>query len=242
MMINLPLPGRCLALTGSFETGKLPPDCFSALAGDFDGQGISFGALQWNIGQGTLQPLFRQMFEKYEILIQSIFGEQVDTLRTLADAPLSSQLAFCRSIQVKNHIIEPWQSMLKALGGTPQCWDVQTNLADKTYQTAVRLCNQLGLSSERAVALLFDVITQNGSIGSSAKKQILAEHAGSEVARMCSIAAHVANAANPKYRDDVHARKLLIATGQGTVHGIHYDLTRTFSLTLNPYWETTVAA
>jgi hypothetical protein len=54
-MTNLPLAGRSLALTGSFETGKLPPDCFSALAGDFDGQGLSFGALQWNIEQGSLQ-------------------------------------------------------------------------------------------------------------------------------------------------------------------------------------------
>ncbi len=48
---------RCLALTGSFETGTGIPDCFCGISGDFDGQGISFGVLQWNFGQGTLQPL-----------------------------------------------------------------------------------------------------------------------------------------------------------------------------------------
>ena len=29
----------------------------AGLSGDFDGQGLSFGVLQWNLGQGSLQPL-----------------------------------------------------------------------------------------------------------------------------------------------------------------------------------------
>src|SRR5690348_1225267 len=41
---------RSLALTGTFETGAQPPECFCGITGDFDGQGISFGVLQWNIG------------------------------------------------------------------------------------------------------------------------------------------------------------------------------------------------
>jgi hypothetical protein len=241
-MTNLPLAERSLALTGSFETGKLPPDCFSALAGDFDGQGISFGALQWNIGQGSLQPLFRQMFEKHASVVQNIFNQHMDKLASLTDASLPAQLVFCRSIQVKGRIQEPWQAMLTALGRTPECWAVQTNLAAKAYQSALRLCNQFGLTSERGVALMFDIITQNGSISAPVKAQILADYAPGEEPRMVSIADRVAQAANPKYRDDVHARKLLIATGQGSVHGIHYDLAGTFNLTLNPYRPTTVAA
>src|ERR1700683_3447163 len=39
-----PLSQRCLALTGSFETGKYPPDCFCGITGDFDQMGLSFGA------------------------------------------------------------------------------------------------------------------------------------------------------------------------------------------------------
>src|SRR5512133_1786109 len=45
---------RCLALTGTFETGSGPPECFAGVTGDFDGQGISWGVLQWNFGQGSL--------------------------------------------------------------------------------------------------------------------------------------------------------------------------------------------
>src|SRR5947199_28393 len=54
---------RCLALTGTFETGAQPPDCFCGVTGDFDGMGISFGVLQWNLGQNSLQPLLIEMIE-----------------------------------------------------------------------------------------------------------------------------------------------------------------------------------
>ena len=50
-IIHESLNYRCLALTGSFETGRPVPDCFAGISGDFDGQGLSFGALQWNLGQ-----------------------------------------------------------------------------------------------------------------------------------------------------------------------------------------------
>jgi hypothetical protein len=36
---------QCPALTGSFETDSPLPECFAGLSGDFDGQGISFGAV-----------------------------------------------------------------------------------------------------------------------------------------------------------------------------------------------------
>ena len=243
-----PLAGRCLALTGSFETGKFPPDCFCGLTGDFDGQGISFGALQWNIGQGTLQPLLKQTFEQHPAVAQSIFHEHLDTLQSLATASLPEQLAFTRSIQAKGRILEPWRGMLTALGRAPENWQIQTNHAAKSYRTALQLCTQFGLASERGVALMFDIITQNGSIRSIVRAQILADcaslpsgDAGSEVARMSSIANRVAASSNPKYRDDVRTRKLLIATGQGVVHGIAYDLAGDFSLTLNPYSTSSAA-
>jgi hypothetical protein len=34
--------------------------CWSSAAGDFDGQIISVGVMQWNLGQGSLQPLLRK--------------------------------------------------------------------------------------------------------------------------------------------------------------------------------------
>jgi hypothetical protein len=42
----------CLKISGSFENGA--PD-YHGVTGNFDGQGISVGVLQWNAGQGSLQ-------------------------------------------------------------------------------------------------------------------------------------------------------------------------------------------
>lgn len=45
----------CLKVSGGFEAGTGPS--YTSLTGNFDGQGMSAGILQWNAGQGTLQTL-----------------------------------------------------------------------------------------------------------------------------------------------------------------------------------------
>lgn len=67
-----PLAERCLALSGAFETTSGFPECFAGLTGDFDGEDISFGVLQWNIGQGTLQPMFSQMLQNHPEVMTDI--------------------------------------------------------------------------------------------------------------------------------------------------------------------------
>ena len=79
-IFNEDLARRCLALTGAFETGTGVPDCFCGLSGDFDGQGISFGVLQWNFGQGSLQPLLKEMVTQHAEVAKSVFGEHLDAL------------------------------------------------------------------------------------------------------------------------------------------------------------------
>lgn len=66
---------ECLALTVSFETGKAIHDCFAGLSGDFDGQGISLGVL----GQDSLQPLLREMMNKYPKAAKAEWIEDVRT-------------------------------------------------------------------------------------------------------------------------------------------------------------------
>jgi hypothetical protein len=45
----------CLKVSGGFESGG--GASYTSLTGNFDGQGLSAGVLQWNAGQGTLQAL-----------------------------------------------------------------------------------------------------------------------------------------------------------------------------------------
>jgi hypothetical protein len=234
---------RCLALTGSFETGTQPPDCYCGITGDFDGQGISFGALQWNIGQGTLQPLLQDMFAQHQDICGDIFHEHVDTVRSMGEATKSEQIEFSRSIQTQGRIQEPWRGMLRALGRTPEFQSIQSRRAKKYYDAAIQMCSDYGLNSERAVALFFDIVVQNGSISSLVKSQIMADikqlpaasREENEVAKMRIIANRRAAAARPQFVDDVRTRKLTIANGSGTVHGIFYDLEDRYCLSIKPF-------
>src|SRR5690606_38464663 len=75
-----PVGFRCLALTGAFETSSPPPGCFCCITSDFDGQGISFGALQFNFGQGTLAALLNDIDRREPALMEEIFGDRLPIL------------------------------------------------------------------------------------------------------------------------------------------------------------------
>jgi hypothetical protein len=244
-LASQPLAQRCLALTGSYETTKYPPDCFWRISGDFDGMGLSFGALQWNVGQGTLQPVFEQMYTQHSDLLRNIFHEYFDTMAQLSGEAVADQLAFIRSIQTRGVLHEPWQGMLITLGRTPECQQVQTAHASGIFEQALQMCDDYGVVSERAVALMFDILTQGGSIGNVVRAQIKSDFVqlppndpGNEVAKMTIIANRRAASSAPKFVDDVRTRKLTIANGVGTVHGNFYDLADMFGLTLSPFAAT----
>lgn len=237
---------RCLALTGSFETGKGMPECFAGLGGDFDGQGISFGALQWNFGQNSLQPLLLEMIEKHPQVIKDIFGKHFDTLQKALDSDKQKLMTFARLIQhpVKHFVYKPWKEMFKILGKSPEFQDIQVSHAGKLFKSALRLCKEYNLWSERAVALMFDIRVQNGSISKSIRTRILREFKALtveltkeklEIQKMKILANQRAEASNPKWREDVRARKLCCALGKGTVHGIDHDLEKQYGIWLRKY-------
>lgn len=72
-----------LNITGSFEGN----DGWQNLGGNGDGQGISMGLLQWNLGQGTLQPIWNEMFYRYQSQFTNEFtGSQISSIRGMLDA------------------------------------------------------------------------------------------------------------------------------------------------------------
>jgi hypothetical protein len=238
-----PLDYRCLALTGSIETGAAAPDCFAGLSGDFDGQGISFGVLQWNFGQNSLQPLLNDLLAQYPAMMAGIFHEHLPVLAAALQSDQAELMNFAASIQhpVKHTINEPWRGMFKALGRTAECQEIQRKYAAKLFQAAHKLAADYGLQSPRAVALMFDIKVQNGSISDLTKARILADFSRlapdlplneAEVEKMKIVAQRRAEAANPRWIEDVRARKLCIAKGHGVVHGVHYDLAEQFGIGL----------
>jgi hypothetical protein len=241
-LLSKPLEFRCLALTGAFETTVPPPGCFSCVAGDFDGQGISFGALQFNLGQRTLQPILQDLDRRHSDLMEDIFDEQIGDLRAMLAADLPAQLTFARRIQDPGfRLHEPWRGMFVALGRTPECQQLQLQQASKNVERARSLCTQFGVSSPRALALMFDIIVQNGSISAAVATQIDVDFRRIDPAlgpqereahRLRIIANRRAEAANPRWVEDVRTRKLCIANGAGRVHGAFYDLEEQYGLML----------
>lgn len=234
---------RCLALTGSFETGQLAPECFASVTGDFDGQGMSFGALQWNFGQGSLQPLLRRLLDEHPDVAERIFGARLDELRQAVLGGRDASMRFAAGIQAPGgkKVAEPWRSLFHSLGLTTQFQDIERDGAAAYFDRAVRLGAVYGLWSERGRALMFDICVQNGSIADATARLIQAGYAAlpadlpqeeAEVERMRIVANRRAEAANPRFVEDVRARKLCIAEGRGTVHGVAYDLEGQFGLGL----------
>jgi len=245
-LLGAPVGERCLALSGAFETSTGFPDCFCGLTGDFDGMGMSYGVIQWNIGQGTLQPLFSDMISAHEDVMANIFHDNLDPLKNLLSSPTEAQLEWARSIQdpIRHAIFEPWKGLFLALGRTQEFQDIQLAHAQIKQQLASALCQRFGVTTERAFALMFDICVQNGSIASDTEAQIRTDFAAipadadpteAEVARLQSIANRRAEAANPAYVEDVRTRKLTIANGVGTVHGVPYNLEQQFGIRLQPF-------
>jgi hypothetical protein len=245
-LLGAPVGERCLALSGAFETSTGFPDCFCGLTGDFDGMGMSYGVIQWNIGQGTLQPLFSDMISAHEDVMANIFHDNLDPLKNLLSSPTEAQLEWARSIQdpIRHAIFEPWKGLFLALGRTQEFQDIQLAHAQIKQQLASALCQRFGVTTERAFALMFDICVQNGSIASDTDAQIRTDFAAipadadpteAEVARLQSIANRRAEAANPAYVEDVRTRKLTIANGVGTVHGVPYNLEQQFGIRLQPF-------
>lgn len=229
---------RCLALTGTFETNLAPPDCFSGLAGDFDGQGLSFSALQWNLGQGTLQKLLSEMTTSHAAVMQSVFGTNNSAITTMLKLPHEGQMAWARSIQSQTHkITDPWAELFHALGKTPEFQTLATTHANTLYAAALDLCRTFQLTTERAAALMFDIEVQNGGISKPLQSSIQSafDPQATELEKLQLIANRRADAAAAPWREDVRTRKLTIANGSGTVHGRTFNLETQFGITLNPW-------
>ena len=241
-LASRPINERCLALTASFETGHPPPDCYAGLSGDFDGMGISFGALQWNIGQGSLQPLLRDFDTANHEIADSIFGPKAEEFRAVLASPIDDQLDWARSIQTSRFVlIEPWLGYFKTLGRTQEFINIEVAAVNGNILRARQLCAAFSVGSQRALALMFDIITQNGGISDAVKASInqdiksLPWHLtanDTEVAKLRSVANRRADAAKAQWREDVRKRKLTIAEGSGTVHGRFYDLADQYGIDL----------
>lgn len=155
-----------IAITPGFEvTG----DPYLAVAGDFDGMGLSCGALQWNIGMGTLQPLVLALGREAVLGAMPGFGA---AFWQACQGPIRTALAVVRQWQSSSRLRAAPRAELVALLGTPVMRAEQdrriARLAEAAHgeasRWAVRSGGERARPDKRQFCWFFDLRTQNGGL------------------------------------------------------------------------------
>jgi hypothetical protein len=234
---------RVVLLTAAFEVGSTAPDeIFSYVTGNFDGQGITIGPIGFTWRTGEIQRLLRVMEKDHPGVLRQIFREQYVELTDVLGKDTAAQMAWAIPLSAHNStsIAEPWLTRFRNLGRTPEFRDVTyAEIRNRYFDRAIQKCDQLGLRSQRGLALVFDTEVNSGDRGLSRALQELATNPqltkeGDEVARMIVIAHAIADNSTPRYREDVLNRKMIFATGEGVLRRTKYNLS-SYGITLEPW-------
>jgi len=226
-LLNQPIPAtdlRSLWLTATIEGHN-----YTLAMGNWDGAWLTWGLVGFTLKHGEVQKIIANVGQDAPQRISDAFGAQATELRNIMQAPQTEQAQWADSITANGRLIEPWLSAFARFGGFPEVQQEQRRRANEDYfQPALNTARNLGLKTELGVALCFDIHVQNGGIGPAARSMIAQRlsqgGAPDESALRLVIADSVADSASPQFRDDVRARKQAIASGDGTVHGLHLVL------------------
>ena len=229
MKINPELAPKLMKMITAFEGG--------GLAGNFDGQILSWGALQWNLGQNTLGAVLRRIHALEPKLVEMEMGARF----CAAISSDASLVEFARreilgGLQTPSRLWRERFSRLAALKVTPRVWG---EFAQSYLDNAVKLALACDFQTERGLALCFDISVQNGAPRADHIQKYKWSKKIFEVLewqRLKVMANAVADCANPQWHDDVLSRKLTLALGQGEVHKKNYNLERDFGISYSRKW------
>lgn len=206
MKLKQSVINKAFLITSKFEGAG-----FSNMAGNFDGQFLSYGTFQWNFGQGTLQPLFMRLFNEYQYVADNCLPEGGKWLKDAIENRWEKDWAL--EIQRNNRIVDPWKTALYNLGQTPEFQQIQIDATQPYIDIAISLCNRFNLYTERAFCLFFDIAIQNGGLPYYELAEI------EYIDKLISIATVCANRSSSKWRNVVLSRKMCIVNGSGYVYG-----------------------
>jgi len=165
---------KCLKITGTFENGRLN---YAGVTGNFDGQGVSVGALQFCAGQGSLKILLTPInaaLRAQGIDPDSLFPgfERIRVASTLEKLSGVDAKTFCVTHFIKpgSTAIRPeakaaWEKYLS----TPESITTQNHLAEVNILAKAILISDAFVphsyqGRERPLAFFFDLVTQSGGM------------------------------------------------------------------------------
>jgi hypothetical protein len=238
----------CLKVTGTFESNTPQYD---ALTGNFDGQGISAGVMQWNAGQGTLQYLVKHIgaamgWDK----AKTFFKSDIQAFSNLGPAPaidfVKQHYLLEGSTKLSPAATAAWRTFLQSAESIA----AQNAIGINTTLHSAKLMATKYMAAHddnpRVIAFFFDLINQQGSIrvpvvdaaspaaalALALQKDAITAGSWSTIAAADPIAARLlyyaharAILAKPEYVWDSLSRRGTIACRKGRVHASSHDLT-----------------
>jgi hypothetical protein len=229
---------KCLRYTGACEGNG-----WGGVTGNFDKQGMSAFIMSWAAGQGKLQPVIKAMFDNGEGVFRSCLtqpvaqnnGEPMDLTALLLQfcaLPANEGVEWAKARQdAEGRMQAHWIAAFAALGEVPLYRRIQVHFAQEYMQHAKAYMEHFGFTTERALALLFDICIQEGSItGPSMTRYYEHIHdAMGEHAKLIALA-HAVGPQAGMYEGDVEQRKLCAVLGGGRVHGTMYNMAKDFGI------------
>jgi len=217
-------------ITKQFEVGSN-----DQVAGNFDGQGLSLGDLQWCIRQGTLQPLLNRMDREYTSEMQSTFGTNYTTLHAIIlNSDVTKQLEWAIGINdTNNKIVAPWYSQFVSLSNNQDFIKIEEDAQVYTVKQAMIICDKYKLNTVRGFSLAFDIVNQNGGLSAEATKTIdiaLVQTPNMTEKNLLEVIANAVADSSANNSEDIRSREMAIVNGQGTVHNITLNLDANYGL------------
>ncbi|WP_088067493.1 hypothetical protein [Gottfriedia luciferensis] len=233
-----------LEITSWYETSLPSSDGFGATSGNFDGAGLSFGALQENFGTNTLQPIMKNMITNHNDIVLKAFNGDMDSYNTFKDVMMNKsikeQIAWGESISNPNdkyQIVEPWKTYFRKIGKSKECINEQIKASKWYFEQTDKYYKTFGLWTKRGYALMFDIFVQSGAISDKTKNLILSDFKKIdtknltkeqiETKKMNIIVNRRAEDVPKQWRATWKSRKSVIANGSGKVvgYGDFFDVT-----------------
>ncbi len=226
---------KAIRFTSTLEGGR--PFNLANIKGNFDGQGVSVGLMQWTLGAGSLQKLLRKFLQREPDRFRAVFDSAAAELESLlgADENVAANLAKHRTYantvmndayyvtvgktqKRRGKLAAPWRIRFERLVAEPAFQRIQIEAIRGSMGRAVAYCRKLGLVSDRALVLSFDGTAWPGPYWydkKSIKRRIDARIAAaaspvSERTKLTIVANAMGESASDEWRQNALNRKLAI--------------------------------
>ena len=144
------LTRKALSVTSAFEGGG-----FGTVTGNFDGQGLSCGALQWAFGQGTQQKLVKEVEEVKPGIVVSLMPNCGKDYLLLCSMKTEEAMLSIQKWSQGGKLIEPYKSELMRLWSSVEMVEIQVESAMGIGNKAYQLCSTWNNSEPTAKEFCF---------------------------------------------------------------------------------------